>query len=293
MQNFKIIVNSTADLPMSFIKENDLGLLYLQCIMDEKTYGEDNAEELKLKDFYQMMRDGKMPTTSQVNPAQAKCTFEKYLETTKEILCIAFSSGLSGTYNSMKIAAEEVMDEHPDVKIKVIDSLCASLGEGVYAYHAVRLQKEGKSMEDTAQWLEEHKQNVVQVFTVEDLFHLHRGGRVSKTTAVLGTVAAIKPVMHVDKEGKLIPMKNVRGRKKSLKALVDYMEEKQGEFLQMNRDGVVCISHSDSQEDAEWVRDEIKARFGIENFIINMIGPVIGSHTGTGTIALFFMGTDR
>lgn len=293
MQNFKIIVNSTADLPMSFIKENDLGLLYLQCIMDEKTYGEDNAEELDLKDFYQMMRDGKMPTTSQVNPAQAKCTFEKYLETTKEILCIAFSSGLSGTYNSMKIAAGEVMDEHPDVKIKVIDSLCASMGEGVYAYHAVRLQKEGKTMEETAQWLEEHKQNVVQVFTVEDLFHLHRGGRVSKTTALLGTVAAIKPVMHVDKEGKLIPMKNVRGRKKSLKALVDYMEEKQGEFLQMNRDGVVCISHSDSQEDAEWVRDEIKERFGIENFIINMIGPVIGSHTGTGTIALFFMGTDR
>lgn len=293
MQNFKIIVNSTADLPMSFIKENDLGLLYLQCIMDEKTYGEDNAEELDLKDFYQMMRDGKMPTTSQVNPAQAKCTFEKYLETTKEILCIAFSSGLSGTYNSMKIAAGEVMDEHPDVKIKVIDSLCASMGEGVYAYHAVRLQKEGKTMEETAQWLEEHKQNVVQVFTVEDLFHLHRGGRVSKTTALLGTVAAIKSVMHVDKEGKLIPMKNVRGRKKSLKALVDYMEEKQGEFLQMNRDGVVCISHSDSQEDAEWVRDEIKARFGIENFIINMIGPVIGSHTGTGTIALFFMGTDR
>lgn len=293
MQNFKIIVNSTADLPMSFIKENDLGLLYLQCIMDEKTYGEDNAEELDLKDFYQMMRDGKMPTTSQVNPAQAKCTFEKYLETTKEILCIAFSSGLSGTYNSMKIAAEEVMDEHPDVKIKVIDSLCASLGEGVYAYHAVRLQKEGKSMEETAQWLEEHKQNVVHVFTVDDLFHLYRGGRVSKTTALLGTVAAIKPVMHVDKEGKLIPMKNVRGRKKSLKALVDYMEEKQGEFLQMNRDGVVCISHSDSQEDAEWVRDEIKERFGIENFIINMIGPVIGSHTGTGTIALFFMGTDR
>ncbi len=293
MQNFKIVMNSTADLPLSYIKENDLGLLYLQCIINGKTYGEDNAEKLDLKEFYQMMRDGEMPTTSQINPAQAKSMFEKCLETTNEILCLAFSSGLSGTYNSIKIAAEEVMEEHPECKIKVLDSLCASLGEGLFVYHAVRLQKEGKSMEETARWLEDHKLNFVHVFTVDDLFHLYRGGRVSKTTALLGTVAAIKPIMHVDNEGKLIPMKNVRGRKKSLKALVDYMEEKQGDFLQMNKECVVTISHSDALEDAEWVRDEIRSRFGIENFIINMIGPVIGSHTGTGTIALFFMGTER
>lgn len=293
MQNFKIITDSTADLPLSYVRENDLGLLYLQCIIDGKTYGEDNAEELKLEDFYQMMRDGKMPTTSQVNPAQAKNMFEKCLETTKEILCIAFSSGLSGTYNSMYIAAEEVMEEHPECKIKVIDSLCASLGEGLFVYQAVELRKAGKTMEETAQWLEGHIENIVQVFTADDLFHLYRGGRVSKTSAILGTVAAIKPVMHVNNEGKLIPIMKVRGRKKSLKALVDYMEEKQGDFLQKNKDGVVCISHSDALEEAEWVRDEIKNRFGINNFIINMIGPVIGSHTGTGTIALFFMGTER
>ena len=293
MQNFKIITDSTADLPLSYIKENDLGLLYLQCIIDGKTYGEDNAEELNLEDFYQMMRDGKMPTTSQVNPEQAKDMFERYAKTEKEILCISFSSGLSGTYNSMNIAAEEVMEAYPDCNIRVIDSLCASLGEGLFVYQAVELRKAGKTMEETAKWLEEHIQNVVQVFTADDLFHLYRGGRVSKTSAILGTVAAIKPVMHVDEDGKLIPIEKVRGRKKSLKALVDYMEEKQGEFLQMNQKGVVCISHSDALEEAEWIRDEIKSRFGIENYIINMIGPVIGSHTGTGTIALFFMGMER
>lgn len=293
MQNFKIITDTTADLPKSFIEENELGLLYLECIIDGKTYGADNAEELDLNNFYQMIRDGKMPTTSQVNPEQAKEAFEKYIETDKEILCIAFSSGLSGTYNSMKIAADEVMEEHPECKIKVIDSLCASLGEGLFVYQAVELRKAGKSMDETAKWLEEHIGNVVHVFTADDLFHLYRGGRVSKTSAILGTVAAIKPVLHVDNAGKLIPVMKVRGRKKSLKALVDYMEEKQGEFLQMNKDGVVCISHSDALEEAEWVRDEIKNRFGIENFVINMIGPVIGSHTGPGTIALFFMGTER
>ena len=293
MHNFKIVTDTTADLPSSYIKENDLGLLYLECIIDGKTYGEDNAEELDLADFYQMMRDGKMPTTSQVNPDQAKNAFEKFIETDKEILCLAFSSGLSGTYNSIKIAAEEVMEEHPDCKIVVMDTLCASLGEGLLVYQAVRLRKEGKTMEETAKCLEDHLYNMVHVFTADDLFHLYRGGRVSKTSAIIGTVAAIKPVMHVDNDGKLVAISKVRGRKKSLLALVDYMEKKQGDFAQMNKDGVVCISHSDALEEAEWLRDEIKKRFGIENFIINMIGPVIGSHTGTGTLALFFLGMER
>lgn len=293
MADFKIIVNTTSDLPMSFIKENNLGLMHLECIMDDKTYGKDNAEELDLKDFYQWMREGKMPTTSQVNPEQAKEVLEETIGECKEILCIAFSSGLSGTYNSIRIAAEEVMEEHLDCKIIVIDSLCASLGEGLFVYQAVEQRKAGKSLDETANWLKEHVQNIVHVFTVDDLFHLYRGGRVSKTSAILGTVAGIKPILHVDEAGKLIPINKVRGRKKALKALVDYMEEKQGEFLQMNKDGVVLISHSDAQEEAEWVRDEIRNRFGIENFMINMIGPVIGSHTGIGTIALFFMGESR
>lgn len=293
MQSFKIITDTTTDLPWDYIKENELGLLYMECIMDGKTYGRDNAEELDLNVFYQMIREGKLPTTAQVNPVQAKELFEEYMETEKEILCIAFSSGLSGSYNNMRIAAEEVMEEHPECNIRVVDSLCASMGEGLFVHQAVEMRKSGKTMTETADWLEAHVQNLVHVFTADDLFHLYRGGRVSKTSAVIGTVAGIKPVLHVDAAGKLIPIMKVRGRKKSLKALVDYMEEKQGSYLQQNKEGMVFISHSDSLEDALWVRDEIKARFGMENFMINMIGPVIGAHTGVGTIALFFLGEER
>lgn len=293
MQRFKIITDTTTDLPAEFVRDNDLGLLYMECIMEGKTYGKDNAEELDLKEFYQMIREGKLPTTAQVNPVQAKELFEEYAEKETEILCIAFSSGLSGSYNNMRLAAEEVMEGHPGCKIRVVDSLCASMGEGLFVYQAVQLRREGRSMEETADWLEAHVQNLVHVFTADDLFHLYRGGRVSKTSAIVGTVAGIKPVLHVDEQGKLIPIMKVRGRKKSLRALVDYMEEKQGDFLENNREGMVFISHSDSLEDAEWVRDEVKKRFGIEHFMMNMIGPVIGSHTGIGTIALFFWGKER
>ena len=293
MHNFKIITDTTADLPMSYIEENHIGLMYLNCIIEEKIYGKDNMNELDLKNFYKGMREGKMPTTSQINPEEAKEAFEDYIKTDKEILCLVFSSGLSGSYNSMRIAAEEIMDEHPECNIKVIDSLCASLGEGLFVYQAVTQRKKGKTLDETAKWLTEHIQNFVHVFTVDDLFHLYRGGRVSKTSAVIGTVAGIKPVLHVDHEGHLIPIMKKRGRKKALNCLVDYMEEKQGRFLEENKEGIVLISHSDALEDAEYVRDEIKKRFGVKNFMINMIGPVIGSHTGTGTVALFFMGESR
>lgn len=293
MSDFKIITDTTADLPMEYIKENDIGLTYLNCIIDDKTYGKDNIEELDLSRFYAMMREGKTPITSQVNPEEGKELLEEYCKTDKEILCLSFSSGLSGTYNSMRIAANEIMEEHPECRVKVIDSLCASLGEGLFIYKAVEMRKMGKSMAETAQWLEEHKLNFVHVFTVDDLFHLYRGGRVSKTSAVIGTVAGIKPILHVDDEGHLIPVSKVRGRKKSLLGLVDYMEEKQGSYAQENKEGMIFISHSDALEEAEFVRDEIKRRFGADKFCINMIGPVIGAHTGTGTVALFFMGEER
>ena len=293
MHNFKIVTDTTTDLPMTYIEENNIGLMYLNCIIEGKTYGKDNMQELDLKSFYKGMREGKLPTTSQINPEEAKEEFEKFIQTDKEILCLAFSSGLSGSYNSMWIAAEEVMEEHPECKIEVMDSLCASLGEGLFVYQAVEQRKKGKTMEETAKWLTDHIKNFVHVFTVDDLFHLYRGGRVSKTSAVIGTVAAIKPVLHVDDEGHLIPIMKKRGRKNALNCLVDYMEEKQGRFAEMNHEGVIFISHSDALEDAEYVRDEIKKRFGIEKFVINMIGPVIGSHTGTGTNALFFMGESR
>lgn len=234
-----------------------------------------------------------MPTTSQINPAEAKEYFESYLEKDKEILYLAFSSGLSGTCGNIRMAADEIMEEHSDVKIIVVDSLGASMGEGLFVHKAVKMRDAGKSIEETAEWLEKHVLNFTHVFTVDDLFHLYRGGRVSKTAAVLGTMISIKPKLHVDNEGHLILIGKVRGRKKSLSALVDYMEEKMGSWTEENRDDYVFISHGDALEDAEYVRDLIKERFGFRNFMINHIGPTIGAHSGPGTIALFFMGESR
>ena len=201
-------------------------------------------------------------------------------------------AGLSlGEYGAL--AAAEVMEEHPDVKIIVVDSLCASMGEGLFVHKAVRLRDEGKTVEAAAQWLKEHALNVVHVFTVEDLFHLHRGGRVSKTAAILGTLASVKPKLHVDNEGHLILIGKVRGRRKSLDALVDYMGEKMGSWARENTEDYIFISHSDALEDAEYVRDKVRERFGIEHCLINHIGPTIGAHTGCGTVAFFFMGESR
>ena len=289
---FKITTDSTADLSVDYLKEHNVGCMPISYIVDGVTYGRDR--ELDWKEFYSMMRnEGKMPTTSQINPAEAKEYFEEFIKTDKKILHLAFSSGLSGTYGNLCIAAEEIMEEHPECKIIVVDSLCASMGEGLFVHKAVKMRDSGKTMEETADWLNANVQNFVHVFTVDDLFHLYRGGRVSRTAAVIGTLASIKPKLHVDKEGHLIVIGKVRGRKKSLNALVDYMDEKMGSHLQENRDDYVFISHGDALEDAEYVRDQIKERFGIENFMINHIGPTVGAHSGPGTIALFFMGESR
>lgn len=288
---FKLVTDNTADLPLEYLKENNVDYMVLSYILDGVVYGKE--KELDWKEFYAMMREGKMPTTSQVNPDEAKRFFEESIKENKEILYLAFSSGLSGTYNSGRIAAEEVMEEHPDVKIVVVDSRCASLGEGLLVHKAIKMRDEGKTLEETAQWINDHIKNLVHVFTVDDLFHLYRGGRVSKTAAVFGTLASIKPKLHVDDEGHLILIGKVRGRKKSLNALVDYMGEKMGSWEQENKEDYVFISHGDALEDAEYVRDQIKERFGMEHFLINNIGPTIGAHAGPGTIALFFMGESR
>jgi len=289
---FKIITDSTADLPKEYLEEHQVGCMPISYILDGVTYG--GEKELDWKEFYAMMRnDGKMPTTSQLNPEEIKKYMEECAGNYEEILYLAFSSGLSGTCGNARLAAEEVMAEHPGARILVVDSLCASMGEGLFVHKAVKMRDAGKSMEETAQWLEDHVQNFVHVFTVDDLYHLYRGGRVSKAAAVVGTMVSIKPKLHVDHEGHLILIGKVRGRKKSLSALVDYMEEKMGSWTQENKDDMVFISHGDALLDAEYVRDQIKERLGCEHFMISHIGPTIGAHSGPGTIALFFMGESR
>lgn len=290
METFKIITNTTADLPMDYIKKNQLGLIYFNYIMDEVSYGKD--KELDWKEFYRFMREeGKMPTTSQVNPQQYKEYFGEFLKENKNLLYISFSSGLSGSCGNAILAANELMEEDDACHIIVVDSKCASMGEGLFVHKAVKMKEQGKTMEETADELNQLVAHLVHVFTVDDLNHLYRGGRVSKAAAIVGTIAGIKPILHVDDEGHLIPISKVRGRKKSLGALVDYMEKKAAGYL--DRNDVVFISHGDALEDAEYVKSEIEKRFGITEFMINHIGPTIGAHSGPGTIALFFEGASR
>lgn len=290
MASFKIITNTTADLPMDYIEENQLGLIYFNYIMDGVSYGKDH--ELDWKEFYRLMREeGKMPTTSQVNPQQYKEYFTEFLKENKNLLYISFSSGLSGSCGNSVLAAGELMEEDSECKIIVVDSKCASMGEGLFVHKALQMQAQGKSMEETAEYLNELAAHLTHVFTVDDLNHLYRGGRVSRAAAIVGTIAAIKPILHVDDEGHLIPISKLRGRKKSLNALVDYMEEKTKGYSGKN--DIVFISHGDALADAEYVKAEVEKRFGIKEFKINHIGPTIGAHSGPGTIALFFEGSSR
>ncbi|GFI08804.1 DegV domain-containing protein [Lachnospiraceae bacterium] len=289
MNTYVIMTDINADLPEEYIREHGLEVLSLSYMIDGETY--DRNHPLEVGEFYKRMRNGSMPTTSQVNPDQAKKAFTACLKQGKDVLYIAFSSALSGTYNSGRIAAEEIKEEglFPDRKLVVLDSLSASLGQGLLVHKAVQLKEAGKSLEETVSWVEENKLNLCHIFTVDDLFHLHRGGRVSKATAVLGTMINIKPILHVDEEGRLTPIGKVRGRKKSLSALADRM----GEQIKGFENPEVFISHGDCLEDAEYVEKLVRERFGVENFVINHVGPTIGAHSGPGTMALFFMGNQR
>ena len=289
MQKFIITTENTADLPASYYVENEIEYMYLPCTMNGKVYDKENA--LSDEEFYKIMREGAMPTTSQVNAEDAKAVWKPMLEAGQDILHLSFSSGLSGTYNSCRIGAEELKEEFPEGKLIVIDSVCASLGQGLFVDKAVELRAKGLSIEEVAKHLEDNKLSFCHVFTVDDLHHLHRGGRVSKMAAVIGTMINLKPVLHVNDEGKLIPVDKVRGRKKSLLRLVDMMQEKIADYK--GEAGKVFISHGDALEDAQFLAKNIKEKLGREVTIINPVGATIGAHAGPGTIALFFMGTKR
>ena len=289
MQKFTITTENTADLPLQYYKDNDIEYMYLPCTMNDKIYRKENA--LSDEEFYKIMREGAMPTTSQINAEDAKAVWEPMIKDGQAVLHLSFSSGLSGTYNSCRLAAEELHEEYPDCKLIVIDSVCASLGQGMFVDKAVQMRSEGKSFEETATYLEANKLNFCHVFTVDDLNHLHRGGRVSKVAAVIGTMINLKPILHVNDEGKLIAVNKVRGRKKSLLALLDMMKEKTENY--QGEEGKVFISHGDALEDAQFLAKNVKDKLGREVSIINPVGATIGAHAGPGTIALFFMGTPR
>lgn len=289
MSEYVITTDNNSDLPEKYLKDHGVGCMYLSYSMDGKNYTHENF--LPEHEFYEAMRNGSMPTTAQVNPENAKTLLEPYLKEGKDILHIAFSSGLSGTYNSSRIAAEELMEEYPDRRIIVVDSLSASLGQGLLVWLAQQKKELGQTLEDVADWVEKNKLKMVHLFTVDDLNHLYRGGRVSRTTAIVGSMLNIKPVLHVDNEGKLTAIGKVRGRKKALQELVKLMDEKIGSF------GADCdtifISHGDCEQDAQYVAAKVKEKYNIKNIIINQVGATIGAHSGPGTMALFFVGDVR
>ncbi len=287
MKDYVITVNSTVDMPKEWLQERNVPVIPLKYTIDGENYTD--MEGLSAKEFFAKLRDGKMSVTSQVNPDEAKAMLEPFVKEGRDVLHLGFSSGLSGTCNSMRIAAEELKEEYPDVKVIVVDTLCACMGEGLLLHKVLQQKAQGKTIEEAAAWAEENKLHVCHNVTVDDLNHLHRGGRVSKATAVLGTMVQIKPVIHVDNDGKLQVIGKERGRKKSLNKIVDMAVQQSKGW----DNDLVMITHGDCIDEAEYVAGLVRERMGVENILINNIGTVIGSHTGPGVVAVFCMGEKR
>ena len=289
MADYVITTDSNSDVLPEFIKENDLTIIPQYYSFGDTVYG----DELNMPphEFYETMRKGELPKSQANNPAVIRDKFEKILKEGKNILHIAFSSALSGSCNNVVMTANELLEDYPDRKIMVFDSLNASLGEGVSVYRAVELWKEGKSMEEVYDVLMEERDHVNVSFTVNDLYHLQRGGRVSKTTAVVGSLVNIKPILTVTSTGELKSDGTVRGRKKSLKTLVSRMEESL-DLDSYGKDRIVAVLHGDCIEDAKAVADMVKD-LGFTNVIINDVSPSIGTHAGPGVVGLINYGKRR
>lgn len=291
--DFEIVTDSCCNLVEDMIDEFGLHILPLTFMVD----GEDavyqsylKGEKTDLKQFYTMMREGKVFKTSLPNLVESEALFRGILEQGRDLIYLAFSSGLSGTYQALSLICAQLQEEYPERKVYVVDTLAASGGQGLLVWHAVQHARAGETIDQVRDWVEKNKLHLAHWFTVDDLMFLFRGGRVSKTAAWAGTLLNIKPVLHVDDEGHLIPMDKVRGRKKSLNALVDHMEKS---AIQPVADQMVFITHGDCLDEAEYVAERVRERFGVKDVIINYVDPVIGSHSGPGTMALFFLANQR
>ena len=285
--SYRIITDNCCDFPAEMYEELGLSVVPLVVRFQDKEVSQ-NSEKW-LKKMYAGLREGEVATTSAVNPQGWEAVMEPVLAAGEDVLVMAFSSGLSTTYQSAVIAATELSDKYPDRKIRVIDTLCATLGQGLLVWYACQKRDAGMSFDDLADWLEDHKLNLCHWFTVDDLMFLKRGGRVSAATALVGTMLQIKPVLHVDDEGHLINVAKARGRKASIDALA----KKLGETGLPGENDTVFISHGDCIEDVKILEDILKNKYGVKNIFTYYVGAVIGSHSGPGTIALFFLGEKR
>ena len=284
-----LILDSCTDLPYSFIKEHNIPVINFTFHFKGSDNIDDFGQSMDFKTFYDAVRKGEMATTSQVNADVYTKAFRPFVEQNRPVIYLCFSSALSGSYNSAVMARDMLLDEYPESDITVIDTRAASMGEGLIAWYAVKMLEEGSGKDEIVQWVETNKLKVAHWFTVEDLNHLKRGGRVSGTAAFIGTMLDIKPILHVDDEGRLVPVTKVKGRKRSIKTLFEKLEES----IVNPEDQVIFISHGDSHNDAEYLAGLIRAKYNVRDIIINQIGPVIGAHSGPGTLALFFIADKR
>ncbi|MFS0671977.1 DegV family protein [Ornithinibacillus sp. 179-J 7C1 HS] len=282
MSNIKIMADSASDLTKDYFTEYDMEMVSLTVHLDDTDYKD--GIDITPKNVFDSMRKGKSPKTSQVSPQTFKSIFTKYAESNQTLIYLAFSSELSGTYQTAKMMEQEVKEEFPEADIHVIDTKCASIGYGLVVLNAAKMAKDGKSKEEIIDDARKRALNMEHIFTVDDLEYLKRGGRVSKTAAFVGSLLNIKPILHVE-QGKLIPLEKMRGTKKLLGRMIELMEERGGDF----ENQVIGISHGDDIERAEKLAEMIKEKFGVKEFVIEFVGSAIGAHSGPGTLALFFL----
>ena len=287
MRKYIIFTDSSADLTPEMSRELGIRTIQLDVIIEGEQPTPNNRVDIK--DIYAKLRAKKSATTSAVSIDSFLKTFEEALQEDADLLYLGFSSGLSGTFNAGAVALQELQEKYPDRKLYAVDTLCASLGEGMLVYLAANMKKNGADIDTVKTFVENNKLRLCHWFTVDDLFFLKRGGRVSAATAVVGTLLSIKPVMHVDNAGKLINVSKARGRK----AAIDTMFEKMKASMLPEGNETVFISHGDCIEDAEYLANRVRNELNIPNIEINYVGPVIGAHSGPGTLALFFLGSER
>jgi DegV family protein with EDD domain len=285
---YKIITDSTMDMPKKLADEMAVDVLPLLFTIDGEEYRDNFGADMDPHAFYEKVREGKMPTTTLINTDRFLVHFRAYLENGVDIVYIAFSSALSGTYQCAMQAAQQLKEEFPERAVYVVDSLCASMGEGLFVWQAAKMRDRGLTAAELADWLEKNKLRVVHWFTVDDINHLRRGGRLSATQALLGTLMKIKPVLHVDNEGRLVPMEKVLGRKKSLSTIVERLAESYDGSVK-----AVFISHGDVPEEARAVEAMIREKLPDVEIHSHTVGPVIGAHSGPGTMAVFCFGKSR
>lgn len=287
MKNYVIITDSSCDLPQELARSLEVEILSLEIVMEN---GETKLNhQVDVKDFYQDLREKKHITTSAVGIDRFMSFMEPYLAEGRDVLYLGFSSGLSGTFNAGFVASQELAEKYPDRKIYAVNTLCASLGQGLLVYLCAKLRQEGADIEEVRRYAEDNKLHLCHWFTVDDLFFLKRGGRVSAATAVLGTMLSIKPVMHVDDAGKLINVEKARGRRAAVDTLFNKMKA-----TAINPENQTCfICHGDCLEDAEYLANRLRTELGVPQVIVDYTGPVIGAHSGPGTLAVFYLGTER